>query len=210
MKIAKSYVEQRKQERLQDKMMSNKRENSVLLIQRFWRGSLARAHVSKLRKELQYRNAAENIQRIWRGHNARIHTSALRQQRETVAQSQCRTHASIQIQRIYRGYKARQVYKKQVHAKQGIIKLQSLWRGYIVRSKKQCVESLVKRRAAITIQCMVRKMIAKKRYEELKKTRVQESFIASQMLEISKVGHHRGEKEERESKLLFYFFHYTN
>lgn len=132
---------------------------SALKIQSFWRGYHGRlaSHLrlqAKRALEYEENEAAKRIQLIAKGKLARGEKrKRVQQQEQTRLFHQKRTKAALRIQKVYRGKKARRI----------VAKLNQEHRDEARRALERLVD-LTKTRAAVKIQCCVRRFLSRVRY----------------------------------------------
>mmetsp|Transcript_102095 Transcript_102095/g.181325 ORF Transcript_102095/g.181325 Transcript_102095/m.181325 type:complete len:1913 (+) Transcript_102095:91-5829(+) len=127
-------------------------KRSVEMLQRNWRGSLAR---KSTRPKLQARqHAATRIQGLLHLHRARQEAAERRRQL-----AKLRENAAISVERTWRGHAVRRKVLPQIHARrQSATAIQSFARRMFAQS---LVEELRRERAAIRVQATWRRAIAR-------------------------------------------------
>ncbi len=106
----------------------------------------------------QRKSAAMRIQCLLRMKKARGIANALRAERNALILQKLRWDSAIKIEKVYRGFVGRNIYKHMKYVR-AVVKVQSMlrmWRCKLMKRNLQC-----RLKAVIRIQCAARKLNAK-------------------------------------------------
>lgn len=148
------------------KLMYSRQHAAVTKIQRLVRGRRGAMTAMRLRREQslawKYHHAATDFQRIVRGFLARLTVDAMRSD-----------HASIKVQKVWRGYRDRMIVRLLRAAKQGLdyynksaCAIQSAWKMFVTR--RDYLELLIIRLAAVQVQRWYRGYKQRREYRRLR------------------------------------------
>ncbi|CAD6190072.1 unnamed protein product [Caenorhabditis auriculariae] len=141
---------------------------SALLIQKTWRGYVARKKYENMKRSLQIIQAATRAFLAFRRikylqmHRAAIAIQSAVRRHQAEKRFQKIRNTVIAIQSHFRAVRVRR-YVEKIRYEKSAIKIQAAFRGWMVRR-----EQIVRCQKIVLVQCCVRRWLAKRRLRELK------------------------------------------